>query len=122
MIERLDLIEKRYEEINNLLMQNDVISNVNKSRELSIELSNIEEVILPSSIEYFLGRILISEKTKFEFHSKPGFFCYSGWGDWSSIERLSLFIKSGTPLLAKKEIIDFWSSLGFTDTQDDRLY
>lgn len=86
------------------------------------DLSNIEEVILPSSIEYFCGRILISEKTKFEFHSKPKFVSYSGWGDWSSSERLMLFIKSGTPLLAKKEIIDFWSSLGFTDTQDDRLY
>ena len=45
MIERLDLIEKRYEEINNLLMQNDIISDVSKSRELSIELSNIEETV-----------------------------------------------------------------------------
>ena len=43
MIERLDLIEKRYEEINNLLMQNEVISDIKRSRELSIELSNIEE-------------------------------------------------------------------------------
>ena len=43
MIERLDLIEKRYDEINDLLMSPDVLSNINKSRELSIELSNIEE-------------------------------------------------------------------------------
>ena len=45
MIERLDLIEKRYEEINNLLMQNEIISDIKKSRELSIELSSIEEVV-----------------------------------------------------------------------------
>ncbi len=45
MIERLDLLEKRYNEINNLLMQNEVISDVSRSRELSIELSNIEETV-----------------------------------------------------------------------------
>ena len=45
MIERLELIEKRYNEINNLLMQNEILSDVNKSRELSIELKNIEEVV-----------------------------------------------------------------------------
>ena len=45
MIERLDLIEKRYNEINELLMQNDVISDVKRSRELSIELSSIEETV-----------------------------------------------------------------------------
>ena len=45
MIERLDLIEKRYDEINNLLMQQDIISNINRSRELSIELSSIEETV-----------------------------------------------------------------------------
>ena len=45
MIDRLDLLEKRYEEINNLLMQNEVISDVKKSRELSIELKSIEETV-----------------------------------------------------------------------------
>ncbi len=45
MIERLELIEKRYNEINDLLMQSDILSNVNKSRELSIELKNIEETV-----------------------------------------------------------------------------
>ena len=45
MIERLDLLEKRYDEINNLLMQNDVISDVKKSRELSIELKSIEDAV-----------------------------------------------------------------------------
>ncbi len=45
MIERLDLLEKRYDEINNLLMQNDIISDVKKSRELSIELKSIEETV-----------------------------------------------------------------------------
>jgi len=46
MIERLDLLEKRYDEINNLLMQSDVVSDVKKSRELSIELKSIEEAVL----------------------------------------------------------------------------
>ena len=45
MIERLELIEKRYNEINNLLMQNEIISDVNKSKNLSIELSNIEKTV-----------------------------------------------------------------------------
>lgn len=45
MIERLNLIENRYNEINNLLMQNEVLSDIKKSRELSIELSNIEEIV-----------------------------------------------------------------------------
>ena len=46
MIERLDLLEKRYDEINNLLMQNDIISDVKASRELSIELKGIEETVI----------------------------------------------------------------------------
>ena len=46
MIERLDLLEKRYDEINNLLMQSDIVSDVKKSRELSIELKGIEETVI----------------------------------------------------------------------------
>ena len=46
MIERLDLLEKRYDEINNLLMQSDIISDVKASRELSIELKGIEETVI----------------------------------------------------------------------------
>ena len=45
MIERLELLENRFNEINNLLMQNEVVSDVNKSRELSIELKGIEDVV-----------------------------------------------------------------------------
>ena len=45
MIERLNLIENRYNEINNLLMQEETISDIKKSRELSIELSNLEETV-----------------------------------------------------------------------------
>ena len=45
MIERLELLENRFNEINNLLMQNDVISDVNRSRELSIELRSIEDAV-----------------------------------------------------------------------------
>ncbi len=46
MIERLNLIEKRYDEINNLLMQNDILSDIKRSRELSIERSSIEETVV----------------------------------------------------------------------------
>ncbi len=46
MIERLNLIENRYNEINNLLMQEDTLNDIKKSRELSIELSNLEEVVM----------------------------------------------------------------------------
>ena len=45
MIERLDLLEKRYDEINSLLMQNDIISDVKRSRELSIELTKINCIL-----------------------------------------------------------------------------
>ena len=46
MIERLELIEKRFNEINDLLIQNDIISDVKRSRDLSIELSSIEETVM----------------------------------------------------------------------------
>ena len=45
MIERLELIEKRYNEIQELLMSSEVISNVRMSRELSIELSTLEDTV-----------------------------------------------------------------------------
>lgn len=46
MIERLNLIEARYEEINQLLMDSSVLSDINKSKDLSKELSDIEETVL----------------------------------------------------------------------------
>ena len=46
MIERLNLIEERYNEINGLLMDSSVLSDITKSRELSKELSNIEETVV----------------------------------------------------------------------------
>ena len=45
MIERLELIEQRYNEINNSLMDPSVISDINKSRELSKESASIEETV-----------------------------------------------------------------------------
>ena len=45
MIDRLDLMEKRFDEINSLLMQNEGITNLDRSRELSIELRNLEETV-----------------------------------------------------------------------------
>ena len=45
MIERLELIEQRYNEINNMLMDSSIVSDINKSRELSKELSSIEDTV-----------------------------------------------------------------------------
>ena len=45
MIDRLNLIEKRYNEINELLMSPEVLSDIKKSKELSIELSTIEDTV-----------------------------------------------------------------------------
>jgi len=45
MIERLELTKKRYDEIQELLISPEVLSNVKKSKELSIELSTIEDVV-----------------------------------------------------------------------------
>ena len=46
MIERLNLIEERFNEINNMLMDPSVLSDINKSKELSKEVSNIEETVM----------------------------------------------------------------------------
>ena len=45
MIERLELTEKKYNEIQQDLMKPEVISDIKKSRELSIEASNLEDVV-----------------------------------------------------------------------------
>lgn len=45
MLERLELTEKRYNEIEQLLMSQEVISDIKKSRELSIEASNLEDIV-----------------------------------------------------------------------------
>ena len=46
MIERLELTEKRYNEIQELLMDPSIISDIKKSRELSIEASNLEDIVV----------------------------------------------------------------------------
>ena len=46
MIERLDLTEKRYKEIQELLMNPSIAGDIKKSRELSIEVSNLEEIVI----------------------------------------------------------------------------
>ena len=45
MTNRLDLLEKRYHEIEELLMQPDILQDIKKTRELQIELSNIEDAV-----------------------------------------------------------------------------
>jgi len=45
MLEKLEFTEKRYNEIQQLLMSPEVISDIKKSRELSIEASNLEEIV-----------------------------------------------------------------------------
>ena len=46
MIERLDLTEKRYNEIQDTLMIPEVILDIKKSKELSIELSSLEDTVI----------------------------------------------------------------------------
>ena len=46
MLERLAFIEDRYNEINNMLMDPQVLSDINKSKELSKELASIEDIVL----------------------------------------------------------------------------
>ena len=46
MIERLELTEKRYKEIQDMLMQQDIITDIKKSKELSIELSSLEDTVV----------------------------------------------------------------------------
>ena len=45
MIERLELTEKRYNEIQNLLINPEIASDIKKSRELSKEASNLEDIV-----------------------------------------------------------------------------
>ena len=45
MLERLELSEKRYNEIQQELMNQSVVSDIKKSRELSIEASNLEDIV-----------------------------------------------------------------------------
>ncbi len=45
MIERLDIVEQRYNEITKLLQDANIVSDINKYRELSKELSSIEETV-----------------------------------------------------------------------------
>ena len=45
MLERLELTEKRFNEIQELLMNPDIVKDIKKSRELSIEASRLEDVV-----------------------------------------------------------------------------
>ncbi len=45
MIERLNIIENRYNELNAKLMDPEVLSNVKKTTELSKEASSLEETV-----------------------------------------------------------------------------
>ena len=45
MIERLEIIKKRYEELNNQLLDPSVLSNINKTREISKEASSLEDTV-----------------------------------------------------------------------------
>ena len=46
MIERLEIIKKRYEELNNQLLDPSILSNINKTREISKEVSNLEDTVV----------------------------------------------------------------------------
>ncbi len=46
MIERLEIIKKRYEELNNQLLDPSILSNINKTREISKEIANLEDAVI----------------------------------------------------------------------------
>ena len=50
MIERLEIIKKRYEEINNELLKPEILSNFNMQKKLSKEKGSIEQVVLKYDI------------------------------------------------------------------------
>ena len=45
MIDRLDTIEKKYEELNEELMKPETLSNINRTREISKEMSDLEDTV-----------------------------------------------------------------------------
>ncbi|MDD3241192.1 MAG: peptide chain release factor 1 [Bacilli bacterium] len=45
MIERLEVIKKRYEQLNNDLMDPEILKNINKTKELAKEASDLEETV-----------------------------------------------------------------------------
>jgi len=45
MLERLEIIKNRYEELNNQLLDPSILSNVNKTREISKEASSLEDTV-----------------------------------------------------------------------------
>ena len=45
MIERLEIIKKRYEELNKELLDPSILSNINKTREISKEISSLEDTV-----------------------------------------------------------------------------
>ena len=46
MIERLEIIKKRYEELNSQLLDPSILSNINKTREISKEASSLEDTVV----------------------------------------------------------------------------
>ncbi len=46
MIERLEIIKKRYEELNNQLLDPSILSNINKTREISKEIASLEDAVI----------------------------------------------------------------------------
>src|SRR5690625_3099911 len=56
MLDRLQLLEDRYEKLNELLSDPDVISDVNKLRDYSKEQSDLEEVVSMRSEERRVGK------------------------------------------------------------------
>ena len=45
MFERLDAIEKKYNELNQELLKPETLSDINKTRDLSKEISSLEETV-----------------------------------------------------------------------------
>ena len=63
MIERLELLKQRYDEINNELLSPEVLSDFNKQKKLSKEKGSIEEVVLKYDVFNSLNKEIADLKS-----------------------------------------------------------
>lgn len=77
-------------------------------------LKNVNEIIVPESIEYLFGRILLNQTTKFVFQNPGKRIGFSKMAfDYSYQERLDIVISENCSLREMKNIQDFWKNLGY---------
>lgn len=81
--------------------------------EVSGDVRNIGEFEIPSSIEYFTGRVLLNPTTKFNFPSSVRNVKFSYYWYMVSSGEFAPYMMSNCTLKQQKEIQDFWRNLGY---------